>query len=102
MSLGVHASGARHLRDGNDPTSILQTILSRLQHLDLTGRIHFVSSAINCHGGYADIFTGFAKLEWREAKVAIKRLRLHIMSDYRFAKVKFCASFRAVDLLSMA
>ena len=101
MSLAVvYASGARNVRDkrDHDPELILRTILSRLKHLDLTGKIHSMSSTMNSPGGYADVFTGFAKLGLYEIKVAIKRLRVHILDDFRLAKVVVSARLSEISI----
>ena len=105
MSLAVvYASGARNVRDkrDHDPELILRTILSRLKHLDLTGKIHSMSSTMNSPGGYADVFTGFAKLGLYEIKVAIKRLRVHILDDFRLAKVVVPAHLPRYQLIENA
>ena len=74
-----------------DSVHVLRSILAKLKHLDLTGKIRFESAVMKTHGGYADVFLGFATLDRPEAskevKVAIKRLRIHIQGDSDFAKV---------------
>lgn len=82
-------------RSKADSAHVLRSILARLKHLDLTGKIRFESAVMKTHGGYADVFIGYAALEVEldreseEVKVAIKRLRIHIQGDSDFAKVRF-------------
>lgn len=86
-----------HLRveDGKDesllptikstPLEVLQCIIEKLAHLDLTGKIERITPFLKAHGGYCDVFTG--ELTGEGVKVAVKRFRIHMLGDERFAKV---------------
>lgn len=88
---------ALHLRveDGKDesllptikstPLEVLQCIIEKLAHLDLTGKIERVTPFLKAHGGYCDVFLG--ELTGEGVKVAVKRFRIHMLGDERFAKV---------------
>lgn len=78
------------IRRKADSAQVLRTILAKLKHLDLTGKIRFESAVMKTHGGYADVFIGYVDSEFEESgevKVAVKRLRIHIQGDSDFAKV---------------
>ncbi|KAI5119139.1 hypothetical protein M0805_005218 [Coniferiporia weirii] len=69
----------------------LHKVLSKLGHLDLTGRVVLVSAVAKAHGGYCDIFIGnFSPIypghAWK-VKVAIKRLRILLYDDRMFTKL---------------
>lgn len=85
-----------HLNDGQDnsfirptisstPFDILQHIIKSLTHLDLTGKIKGIQPFLKAHGGYCDVFTG--ELIEEGVKVAVKRFRIHMLGDAKFAKV---------------
>ncbi|KAI5118218.1 hypothetical protein M0805_004706 [Coniferiporia weirii] len=68
----------------------LRKVLSKLSHLDLTGRVISNSAIMKAHGGYCDIFIGSLSPvlpghAWK-VKVAIKRLRIHLHDDRVFTK----------------
>ena len=76
----------------------LRLELSKLAHLNKTGRASKEDSAIHAHGGFCDVFIGKIgrdNLDQRisveqpgpEIKVAIKRLRVHIYHEHDFLKV---------------
>ena len=76
----------------------LRLELSKLAHLNKTGRVSKEDSAIHAHGGFCDVFIGKIgrdNLDQRisveqpgpEIKVAIKRLRVHIYHEHDFLKV---------------
>lgn len=77
----------------------LDLLLSGLQNLDLSGQIVYQNSVLKAHGGYCDIFIG----RWMAQStcictVAVKRLRVHILSERDFAKVGVQTCY---DVLSM-
>ncbi|KAI5121112.1 hypothetical protein M0805_002785 [Coniferiporia weirii] len=69
---------------------MLQRLLARIAHLNLTGKIRDVSPVMKAYGGYSDIFTGYCSVVTSDGngilKVAIKRLRVHTMGDEKFQK----------------
>ena len=70
----------------------LQSLLSSLRHLNLTGLVEREGPVRGVHGGYCDMFYGYmqaapSEVE-RRKKVAIKRLRVHILLERDFAKVR--------------
>ena len=70
-----------------EPASILRSILAKLKHLDLTGKLNY-DAVMRGHGGYADVFMGLTTTQrLGEVKVAIKRLRVHLFGESDFAKV---------------
>ena len=72
-------------------STALSIVLEKLEHLDLTHRVQRDGAYMIAHGGFCDVFTGTSSLPGvrnsRTLKVAIKRLRIHLQSDFRFAKV---------------
>ncbi|KAI5121783.1 hypothetical protein M0805_009594 [Coniferiporia weirii] len=68
----------------------LRKVLSKLGHLDLTGRVVSESTVMKAHGGYCDIFIGNLSPvlpgHASRIKVAIKRLRIHLHDDRDFTK----------------
>lgn len=71
---------------------MLRSLLDSMAHLNLTGQIELEGPAKNAHGGYCDMFIGYIKgpkasRYTRRNKVAIKRLRVHILAERDFAKV---------------
>ena len=79
-----------------DSSRALNSILSALARLDLTDLVQQNGEAMKANGGYCDVFTGTAVLdencELRPkrcglVKLAIKRLRVHVLCDRNFAKV---------------
>lgn len=80
--------------DWND----LSRILSRLDRLDLSGKVLEQDTVMDAHGGYCDVFVGFIPLECLDGrrlmyprdgrvKVAIKRLRVRLSKELPLAKV---------------
>lgn len=67
----------------------LRKYLDSLKYFDLTGSIEIQDVAKNAHGGYCDVFIGHCSQPNTGIllKVAIKRLRVHILSERDFAKV---------------
>ncbi|KAI5115271.1 hypothetical protein M0805_001505 [Coniferiporia weirii] len=81
-------SGSTSSSDEQSPPATkdkLQELLDRIAHLNLTGKISDISPTMKTHGAYSDIFTGYCSTmpsgEGKNMKVAIKRLRVHIMDD---------------------
>ena len=70
----------------SDYARYLHSLFEKTQNLALTGKIRYESTA-KAHGGFADVFMGYAMLSNEELKVAIKRLRVHIQCDIDFIKV---------------
>lgn len=67
---------------------ILVSALTTLRHLDQTGRVRYVSAVMKKHGGYCDVFLGYLQVDiYRELKIAIKRLRVHVQGTRDFMKV---------------
>lgn len=78
-------AAATHHNDGKDT---LQDLLTSLKHLDLTGCITKEEGAKDAHGGYCDVYVGYyLHRNGKRIKVAIKRLRVHILAERNFAKV---------------
>lgn len=72
----------------------LQDLLASLKHLDLTGCITKEEGAKDAHGGYCDVYVGYyLHRNGKRIKVAIKRLRVHILAERNFAKVFHCSSY---------
>ena len=81
----------RHLGEVVSPDP-LQSLLESLRHLNLTGLVVREGPVTGAFGGYCDMFYGVMMLIpsgglMREKKVAIKRLRVHILQERDFAKV---------------
>lgn len=67
---------------------ILVSTLATLRHLDQSGHVRYVSAVMKKHGGYCDVFLGYLQVDvYRELKVAIKRLRVHVQGTRDFRKV---------------
>ena len=72
---------------------VLNTILSDVRHLNLTGHVYLDDTVMTAHGGYCDVFVGryfeskTNQITFKALKVAIKRLRVHLQSERDFAKV---------------
>ncbi|KAL5483347.1 hypothetical protein ACEPAI_8578 [Sanghuangporus weigelae] len=65
----------------------LQTLLDRHSNLDLTGKVHEIDAAHPIPGGYSDIMLGYCTHEdGTRYRVAVKRLRFHIVQDTGFQK----------------
>ena len=63
-------------------------MITSLQHLDLSGQVFSDSAVLDAHGGYCDVFKGrWANQDTVICRIAIKRLRVHILKDRDFAKV---------------
>ncbi|KAI5121784.1 hypothetical protein M0805_009595 [Coniferiporia weirii] len=77
--------------DSRNSEDALGRVLSKLGHLDLTGRIVTECSVMNAHGGYCDIFIGSLNTDLSgysgKIKVAIKRLRVNLHNDRDLTKV---------------
>ena len=89
---------------------ILRSALSKLKHLDKTGLVIYDSADMHAHGGYCDVFVGriskkhldpvYSKIivedqleTESDIKIAIKRLRVHILNDQDFMKVNLTGSY---------
>ena len=74
----------------------LKVMMPNLRHLDLSGQVFFDSPALQAHGGYCDVFVGgLIRQGLLVCRIAIKRLRVHILSDRNFEKVRYRS--RVVD-----
>ena len=63
-----------------DSKSINQDVLSRIQRLNVTGRITDMSQKAVAYGGYSEVFTGSLRTGEKmngQVDVAVKRLRFH-------------------------
>lgn len=76
----------------DSPGLAIETTLAKLKHLDVTGLIE--DQEWTACGGYSDVFEGFLVRRtargpggYSRVKVAIKRIRIHLMRDQAFAKV---------------
>ena len=81
----------RHLGEMVSPDP-LQSLLESLRHLNLTGLVVREGPVTGAFGGYCDMYYGM--IVWLpsggtmgQKKVAIKRLRVHILQERDFAKV---------------
>lgn len=87
----VERTQVAETHDGKDT---LQDLLASLKHLDLTGYITREEGAKDAHGGYCDVYVGYyLHRNGKCIKVAIKRLRVHILAERNFAKVFHCSSY---------
>lgn len=69
-------------------SDILDSVLAKVRHLDLSEGTEVGGSEVQFHGGYSDVFIGRTNVPQRGmVKVAIKRLRFHIKTDKDLAKV---------------
>ncbi|KAL5513997.1 hypothetical protein ACEPAG_2758 [Sanghuangporus baumii] len=74
-------------RSENPYSGMLHALLDTHSELDLTGKIHGIDSAQLIPGGYSDIVCGYcAGPDGEDYKVAVKKLRLHVMNDKNFQK----------------
>ena len=63
----------------DNPRSIDQDVLARIQHLDLSDKITGMGRSAVAYGGFCEVFRGRLLLDEREyLDVAIKRLRFHV------------------------
>ena len=73
------SSSVAGAREQDNPRSIDQDILSRIQHLNVTGNIVDRSQSAVTYGGFCEVFRGRLRQDGREhLDVAIKRLRFHV------------------------
>ena len=71
----------RPLTSLKDLSTIDGTILAKLKHLDLTGRVESMSLEATGQGTFSEVFEGLACVPGRGAlEVAIKRIRFHLKS----------------------
>ncbi|EJC99186.1 kinase-like protein [Fomitiporia mediterranea MF3/22] len=84
-----------------DTDSTLQRTLTKLTHLDLTGRVarvQYDTTAMQANGEYCDVFVGTISMQASKdpsdrlatvpkLKVAIKRMRVHIQKEREFDKL---------------
>lgn len=69
-------------------SNILQTLLDSNSHMNLSEKVYEVSPVMKGYGGYSDVFTGYCELApGTSKKVAVKRLRVHVIGDKKFQKV---------------
>ena len=70
------------------PISLSVSVLSRIQHLDLTDKVTHKDTDIAGHGGYSEVFKGRCRVDdGNEVRVAIKRLRFYL-KDTEMNKVR--------------
>ncbi|OCB87592.1 kinase-like protein [Sanghuangporus baumii] len=74
-------------RSENPYLGMLHALLDMHSELDLTGKIHGIDNARSIPGGYSDIVYGYCTgPDGVDYKVAVKKLRLHVMDDRDFQK----------------
>ena len=70
---------AARAREQKDSRCIDQDVLSRIQHLNVTGNVVDKSQSAVSYGGFCEVFKGRLRQDGREhLDVAIKRLRFHV------------------------
>ena len=70
---------AARAREQKDSRCIDQDVLSRIQHLNVTGNVVDRSQSAVTYGGFCEVFTGRLRQDGRDhLDVAIKRLRFHV------------------------
>ncbi|KAL5526659.1 hypothetical protein ACEPAF_8383 [Sanghuangporus sanghuang] len=83
------------LYDGAE--NYLSRVLSKLGHLDLSGKLLDKNAVMEANGGYCDVFIGYISpgyirhrlplnMKDSEVKVAVKRLRFRLNRDKKLAK----------------
>lgn len=93
---------ATQTSDHRRAKAVLEDMVSKLGHLDLTEHTLFETNDLVAHGGFGDVFIGYIdpvhlqrRLEspsrWNMTRVAIKRLRIRLGKDEKLIKV--CAHF---------
>ena len=93
----VSSSTATAREQGNS-RSIDQDVLSRIQHLNVTGNVVDKSQSAVSYGGFCEVFRGRLRQDGREhLDVAIKRLRFHVDE----ANVKKASPLTFVSLVSV-
>ena len=70
----------------NEPRRVFRALVDRLSHLNLTDRIEQRTGDQVAHGGFCDVFVGKSHAHGG-ITVAIKRLRVHVLTDAEAAKV---------------
>ncbi|KAL5476853.1 hypothetical protein ACEPAI_3039 [Sanghuangporus weigelae] len=71
----------------NPYSGMLHALLDWHSDLDLTGKVHGIDNSRSIPGGYSDIVYGYCTgPDGIDYKVAVKRLRLHVMEDRDFQK----------------
>ncbi|KAL5521668.1 hypothetical protein ACEPAF_2416 [Sanghuangporus sanghuang] len=71
----------------NPYSGMLHALLDWHSDLDLTGKVHGIDNSHLIPGGYSDIVYGYCTgPDGVDYKVAVKRLRLHVMEDRDFQK----------------
>ncbi|KAL5498631.1 hypothetical protein ACEPAH_1986 [Sanghuangporus vaninii] len=71
----------------NPYSGMLHALLDWHSDLDLTGKVHGIDNSHLIPGGYSDIVNGYCTgPDGIDYKVAVKRLRLHVMEDRDFQK----------------
>ncbi|KAL5480469.1 hypothetical protein ACEPAI_1739 [Sanghuangporus weigelae] len=74
-------------RSENPYWGMLHALLDMHSELDLTGKIHGIDNSHTIPGGYSDIVCGYCTgPDGVDYKVAVKKLRLHVMVDRDFQK----------------
>ena len=77
------------MSDSRDAASqVLDTVLSKLHHLNLADDVYEIGSAKSSHGGSSDVHRGKLKKGGSVIEVAIKRIRASMQKDQAFAKVR--------------
>ena len=67
---------------------ILDTVLSKLHHLNLVDNVYEIGPVKNRHGGSSDVHRGKLRKGGTVVEVAIKRIRASLQNDHTFAKVR--------------
>ncbi|KAL5501096.1 hypothetical protein ACEPAH_9483 [Sanghuangporus vaninii] len=74
-------------RSENPYFGMFHALLDMHSELDLTGKIHGIDNTRSIPGGYSDIVYGYCTgPDGVDYKVAVKKLRLHVMGDRDFQK----------------
>lgn len=78
----------------DEPSPVIEAVLSKLKHLDLSDRLSNVRPELVFRGGYGDVFVGtvIRKDGGGEMKVSMKQLRVTLCNE-DFAKVRFVIDF---------
>ena len=76
-------------RSANPYHGMLHALLDLYSELDLTGKVHGIDNTRTILGVYSDIVPGYCSgPDGVDFKVAVKKLRLNVMEDRDFQKVR--------------
>ena len=76
-------------RSANPYHGMLHALLDLYSELDLTGKVHGIDNTRTILGVYSDIVPGYCTgPDGVDFKVAVKKLRLNVMEDRDFQKVR--------------